>query len=93
MKLRQFFLLLFIVLLARGPFAAGQPAPQSIILASTASVENSGLLAHKRRLSPAATRAAPTRSNTAYGVWRGSIPPKLVTDRGTATSAAAWVRH
>ena len=44
MKLRQFFLLLFIV--ARGPFAAGQPAPQSIILASTASVENSGLLAH-----------------------------------------------
>src|SRR6516162_8789899 len=46
MKLRQFFLLLFIALLARGPIAAGQPAPQSIILASTTSVENSGLLAH-----------------------------------------------
>ena len=46
MKLRQFFLLLFIALLARGPIAAGQPTPQSIILASTTSVENSGLLAH-----------------------------------------------
>ena len=46
MKLRQFFLLWFIALLARGPIAAGQPAPQSIILASTTSVENSGLLAH-----------------------------------------------
>jgi tungstate transport system substrate-binding protein len=44
-------------------------------------------------LSPAATRAAPTRWNTAYGVWRGSIPPKLMADRGTATSAAVWVRH
>jgi tungstate transport system substrate-binding protein len=46
MKFRLFFLLLFIALLARGPIAAGQPAPQSIILASTTSVENSGLLAH-----------------------------------------------
>ena len=46
MKLRQFFLLLCIALLAREPIAAGQPAPQSIILASTTSVENSGLLAH-----------------------------------------------
>ena len=46
MKLRQFSLLLFIALVARASIAAGQPAPQSIILASTASVENSGLLAH-----------------------------------------------
>jgi len=46
MKLPRFFSLLFIALLSRGPFAAEQPAPQSIILASTTSVENSGLLAH-----------------------------------------------
>ena len=46
MKLRQFSLLLFIALVARAPMAAGQPASQSIILASTTSVENSGLLAH-----------------------------------------------
>jgi tungstate transport system substrate-binding protein len=43
MKLRQFFPLLIVALLAGG---AGQPAPRSIILASTTSVENAGLLAH-----------------------------------------------
>jgi tungstate transport system substrate-binding protein len=46
MKLRQFFPLLFAALLAHAAVAAEQPAPQSIILASTTSVENSGLLAH-----------------------------------------------
>jgi tungstate transport system substrate-binding protein len=46
MKLRQFFPLLLVALLAGPAGAAGQPAPQSIILASTTSVENSGLLAH-----------------------------------------------
>jgi tungstate transport system substrate-binding protein len=46
MKLRQFFPLLLVVLLAGGAAAAEQPAPQSIVLASTTSVENSGLLAH-----------------------------------------------
>ncbi|MBV8737340.1 MAG: substrate-binding domain-containing protein [Alphaproteobacteria bacterium] len=35
-----------VVLLARAGIAAEQPVPQSIILASTTSVENSGLLAH-----------------------------------------------
>ena len=46
MKLRKLRLLLFFVLLGRATVAAEQPAPQSIILASTTSVENSGLLAH-----------------------------------------------
>jgi ABC-type tungstate transport system permease subunit len=46
MKLRKLPLLLFFVLLGRPILAAEQPAPQSIILASTTSVENSGLLAH-----------------------------------------------
>src|SRR5499427_6728356 len=46
MKLRQFFPLLLVALLARGGIAAEQLSPQSIILASTTSVENSGLLAH-----------------------------------------------
>jgi tungstate transport system substrate-binding protein len=46
MKLRQFFPLLFVALLAQGSIAAEEPAAQSIILASTTSVENSGLLAH-----------------------------------------------
>jgi tungstate transport system substrate-binding protein len=45
MKL-QFFPLFFVALLAHATIAAEQPAPQSIILASTTSVENSGLLAH-----------------------------------------------
>jgi tungstate transport system substrate-binding protein len=45
-KLRQFFALVGAALLGHGGIAAGQPAPQSIILASTTSVENSGLLAH-----------------------------------------------
>jgi tungstate transport system substrate-binding protein len=45
MKLRL-FLLPLVVLLSRAAGAAEQPAPQSIILASTTSVENSGLLAH-----------------------------------------------
>ena len=53
MKLRQFFPLLLVALLAGGAGAAQQPAPQSIILASTTSVENSGLLAH---ILPAFTR-------------------------------------
>jgi len=46
MKLRQFFAVVFVALLARAGIAAEQPVPQSIILASTTSVENSGLLAH-----------------------------------------------
>ena len=46
MKLRQFFPLLFVALLGHATIAAGQPAAQSIILASTTSIENSGLLAH-----------------------------------------------
>jgi tungstate transport system substrate-binding protein len=45
MKFRKLLPLLFVALLARGG-AAAEPAPQSIILASTTSVENSGLLAH-----------------------------------------------
>jgi tungstate transport system substrate-binding protein len=45
MKLRKLPLLLFLVL-SRVAVAAEQPAPQSITLASTTSVENSGLLAH-----------------------------------------------
>jgi tungstate transport system substrate-binding protein len=46
MKLRKLSFLLFVALLAHGGIAAEQPSPQSIILASTTSVENSGLLAH-----------------------------------------------
>jgi tungstate transport system substrate-binding protein len=46
MKFRQLFQLLFVAFLGHASIAAGQPAPQSIILASTTSVENSGLLAH-----------------------------------------------
>jgi tungstate transport system substrate-binding protein len=46
MKPRQIFLLLFVVLFGHATIAAEPPAPQSIILASTTSVENSGLLAH-----------------------------------------------
>ena len=46
MKSRKLSLLLFAVLLGHATIAAEQPAPESIILASTTSVENSGLLAH-----------------------------------------------
>ena len=47
MKLRQFFpLFLIAALLGHGSIAAEPPSPASIILASTTSVENSGLLAH-----------------------------------------------
>ncbi len=46
MRPRDAFPLLFGALLAGHTVAAEQPAPQSIILASTTSVENSGLLAH-----------------------------------------------
>jgi tungstate transport system substrate-binding protein len=46
MKFRQFIAVVFVVLLARAGIAAEQPAPQSISLASTTSVENSGLLTH-----------------------------------------------
>ncbi len=46
MKFSQIIAVVFLVLLAREGIAAEQPAPQSIILASTTSVENSGLLAH-----------------------------------------------
>ena len=46
MKLPKLPLLLFFVLLGRPTLAAEQPAAQSIILASTTSVENSGLPAH-----------------------------------------------
>src|SRR6516165_7080443 len=46
MKLRLFFPLMFVAFLGHASFAAQPPTPQSIILASTTSVENSGLLAH-----------------------------------------------
>ena len=46
MKLRKLFPLLFLAVLGHATIAAEPPAPQSIILASTTSVENSGLLAH-----------------------------------------------
>jgi tungstate transport system substrate-binding protein len=45
MKLPKLLPLLFVALLAHAG-VAGEPVPQSIILASTTSVENSGLLAH-----------------------------------------------
>jgi tungstate transport system substrate-binding protein len=45
MKLRQFVPLFFVALLGHRGIAAEQSASQSIILASTTSVENSGLLA------------------------------------------------
>lgn len=45
MKLRQLVIVLLVALLGRAGVAAESPA-QSIILASTTSVENSGLLAH-----------------------------------------------
>ncbi len=45
MRFQRFFPPLFVALLGYATVAAGQPAPQSIILASTTSVENSGLLA------------------------------------------------
>jgi tungstate transport system substrate-binding protein len=54
MKLRQLFPLSFAALLARGTMAAEQSVSQSIILASTTSVANSGLLAH---ILPAFTNA------------------------------------
>jgi tungstate transport system substrate-binding protein len=46
MKLRKLFPLLFSAVLGHASIAVEQPAPQSIVLASTTSVENSGLLAH-----------------------------------------------
>lgn len=46
MKLRKLFLLPLAILLCHAAVAAAPPAPQSIVLASTTSVENSGLLAH-----------------------------------------------
>jgi tungstate transport system substrate-binding protein len=46
MKLPKLLLLLFFVVLGRATVAAGQPVAQSIILGSTTSVDNSGLLAH-----------------------------------------------
>jgi len=53
MKVQQFFPLLFVALRGHPNGAAEQPAPRSIIFASTTSVENSGLLAH---ILPAFTR-------------------------------------
>ena len=53
MKLSPFFLALFVALLGRATIAAYPLAPQSIILASTTSVENSGLLA---RILPSFTK-------------------------------------
>ena len=53
MKFRKLPFLLFVALLAHRGIAAEQPSPQSIVLASTTSVENSGLLAH---ILPAFTR-------------------------------------
>jgi tungstate transport system substrate-binding protein len=46
MKLRQLFTVAFVVLLGHSSIAAEQSSPKSIILASTTSVENSGLLAY-----------------------------------------------
>jgi tungstate transport system substrate-binding protein len=46
LKLRNLFLLVLAVVLSHAAGAAAQAASQSIILASTTSVENSGLLAH-----------------------------------------------
>jgi len=45
MKLGRFFTVVFVALLGHASIAAEQSSPQSIILASTTSVENSGLLA------------------------------------------------
>jgi tungstate transport system substrate-binding protein len=45
MKLGQFFTVVLVALLGRESIAAEQSSPQSIMLASTTSVENSGLLA------------------------------------------------
>jgi tungstate transport system substrate-binding protein len=45
MKLCQFFAVLFLASIGHANIAAAQSSPQSIILASTTSVENSGLLA------------------------------------------------
>ena len=53
MRLRRFLPLLFVALLSHESTPAEQPASQSITLASTTSVENSGLLAH---ILPAFTR-------------------------------------
>ena len=53
MELRRFLPMLFVALLSHESTAAEQLAPQSIALASTTSVENSGLLAH---ILPAFTR-------------------------------------
>jgi tungstate transport system substrate-binding protein len=46
MKLWRFYPLFLVALLGQASLAAEPSAPQSIILASTTSVENSGLLAH-----------------------------------------------
>jgi tungstate transport system substrate-binding protein len=46
MKFRKLPFLLFVALLAHRGIAAEQPSPQTITLASTTSVEDSGLLAH-----------------------------------------------
>jgi tungstate transport system substrate-binding protein len=46
MKMQKLLPMLFVAFLAHGSIAADQPLPGSIILASTTSVENSGLLAH-----------------------------------------------
>src|SRR5882762_4141082 len=46
MKAPQCFTLAFVLFLGHGSIAAELPSSQSIILASTTSVENSGLLAH-----------------------------------------------
>jgi tungstate transport system substrate-binding protein len=45
MKPTQFFAAAFVALLGHAGLAAGPPASESITLASTTSVENSGLLA------------------------------------------------
>jgi tungstate transport system substrate-binding protein len=44
MKLRNFFAVVFVALLGHPSIGAEPSSPQSIILASTTSVENSGLL-------------------------------------------------
>lgn len=65
MKFRHFFLLFFAAsLLGHGSIAAGRPSSKSIILASTTSVENSGLLAH---ILPAFTKTGITVHVLAQG--------------------------
>ena len=68
MNLRQFFTVAVVALLGQGSNAAGQPSPQSIILVSTTSVENSGLLAH---ILPVCTKEAGITVHVSWPKERG----------------------